>query len=187
MGTPIHNTIYDHLGIISFITQPQSSDKDNWSPFILNSLSKGSNVILHLALRHLSLRRIKTSHLKSLPTISHHYKLLPLNPIMQKEYSALYKELLSSKTKGPGEFLRSVNNLRKCCNHHLMLSTVEDLALEDHEGRSTQDNSSKITQTIFNVETCMMSSKIAQLLKSVLKNKQSNCGPCKLVFYSQWT
>ncbi|MBW0591008.1 hypothetical protein O181_130723, partial [Austropuccinia psidii MF-1] len=36
-GTPIHNTIYEPLGIISFITQPQSSDQDNWSPFILSS------------------------------------------------------------------------------------------------------------------------------------------------------
>ncbi|MBW0558877.1 hypothetical protein O181_098592 [Austropuccinia psidii MF-1] len=106
---------------------------------------------------------------------------------MQKEYSAFYKELLSSKTKGPGEFFRSVNKLRKCCDNDIMLSTMEDLALEDNEGRSTQDSSSTITQTIVDVETCMMSSKIAQLLKSVLKSKQSNCGPCKLVSYSQWT
>ncbi|MBW0588647.1 hypothetical protein O181_128362, partial [Austropuccinia psidii MF-1] len=83
-GTPIHNTIYDLLGIISFISQPHISDQDNWSPFILNSLSKGSNDICYLALRC-----TKNSHLKSLPTISHHYKLLPLNPKMQKEYSAL--------------------------------------------------------------------------------------------------
>ncbi|MBW0593285.1 hypothetical protein O181_133000, partial [Austropuccinia psidii MF-1] len=73
-GTPIHNTIYDLLGIISFITQPQSADQDNWSPFILSSLSKGCNDILHLALRHLSLHCTKTTHLKSLPTISHHYE-----------------------------------------------------------------------------------------------------------------
>ncbi|MBW0511156.1 hypothetical protein O181_050871 [Austropuccinia psidii MF-1] len=43
--TPIHNTIDELLGIISFITQPQSSDQDNWSPFILSSLYKGSNDI----------------------------------------------------------------------------------------------------------------------------------------------
>ncbi|MBW0571490.1 hypothetical protein O181_111205 [Austropuccinia psidii MF-1] len=111
MGTPIHKTIYDLLGIISFITQPQSSNQDNWSPFILSSLSKGCNDILHLALRHLSLRRTKTTHLKSLPTISHHYELLPLNPTMQQEYSTLYKELLSSKSKGPGGFFRNINKL----------------------------------------------------------------------------
>ncbi|MBW0482183.1 hypothetical protein O181_021898 [Austropuccinia psidii MF-1] len=29
-STPIDNTIYDLLGIISFITQPQSSDQDNF-------------------------------------------------------------------------------------------------------------------------------------------------------------
>ncbi|MBW0467072.1 hypothetical protein O181_006787 [Austropuccinia psidii MF-1] len=33
----------------------------------------------------------------------------------------------------------------------------------------------------------MMRSKIAHLLKSLLKNKHSNCGPCKLVVHSQWT
>ncbi|MBW0572170.1 hypothetical protein O181_111885 [Austropuccinia psidii MF-1] len=93
-GMPIHNTFYDLLGTISFITQPQSSDQDNWSPFILSSLAKGSNDILHLALRHLSLHPTKTTHLKSLPTISHHYELLPFNPTMLQEYSRLYKELL---------------------------------------------------------------------------------------------
>ncbi|MBW0483526.1 hypothetical protein O181_023241 [Austropuccinia psidii MF-1] len=90
-GTPIHNIIYDLLGIISFITQPQSSDQYNWSPFILSSISKGRNDIFHLALQHLSLCHTKTTHLKSLPTISPHYELLPLNPSMQQEYSTLYK------------------------------------------------------------------------------------------------
>ncbi|MBW0528423.1 hypothetical protein O181_068138 [Austropuccinia psidii MF-1] len=84
MGTPIHNTIYDLLGIISFITQPQSSHQDNWPPLILSSLSKGRNDSLHLALRHLSLCHTKTTHLESLPTISYDYELLPLNPTMQQ-------------------------------------------------------------------------------------------------------
>ncbi|MBW0547752.1 hypothetical protein O181_087467 [Austropuccinia psidii MF-1] len=101
-STPAHNTIYDLLGIISFITQPQSSDHDNWSPFILSSLSKGRNDLLQLELRHLRLRQTKTKHLESLPTISHHYELLPLKPTIQQEYSTLYKELLSAKSKGPG-------------------------------------------------------------------------------------
>ncbi|MBW0489763.1 hypothetical protein O181_029478 [Austropuccinia psidii MF-1] len=171
-GTPIQSTIYDLLGIISFITQPQNSAQDNCSPFILNSLFKGSNEILHLALHH-----TKTSHLQSLPIISHHHKLLPLNATIQKEYSALYKEFLSSKTEGPGEFFRSINKLQVCCNQHIMLKTMEDPDLEDHKGRTTQDNLSTITQTIVNVETCMMSSKIAHLFKSLLMNKQSNCGP----------
>ncbi|MBW0515689.1 hypothetical protein O181_055404 [Austropuccinia psidii MF-1] len=186
-GTPIHNTIYDLLGIISFITQPQSSDQDDWSPFILSSLSKGSNYISHLALRHLSLRHTKTTHLKSLPTISHHYELLPLNPTMQKEYSTLYKEFLSSKGKGPGAFFRNINKLKICCNHHIMLNTIADADLEDPNGRSTQGNSSTITQTIVDVETCMMSSEITHLLKSLMKNKQSECGPAKAVVYTQWT
>ncbi|MBW0558160.1 hypothetical protein O181_097875 [Austropuccinia psidii MF-1] len=62
---------------------------------------------------------------------------------------------------------------------------MADSDLEDDEGRSTQNNSSKITQTIVDVETCMMSSKIQHLLKSLLKNKQSTCGPTKLVVYTQ--
>ncbi|MBW0530981.1 hypothetical protein O181_070696 [Austropuccinia psidii MF-1] len=181
MGTPIDNTIDDLLGILSSITQPQSSDQDNWSSFILNSLSKGRNDILHLELGH-----TKTTHLQSLPTISNHYELLPLNPTMQQEYSALYKEFLSSKIKEPGECFRIINNLCICCDNNIMLNTMVDPNLEDHEGRSTQ-NSSIITQAIVDVETCMMSSKIKQLLKSLLKNKRSKCGPSKLVVYSQWT
>ncbi|MBW0521313.1 hypothetical protein O181_061028, partial [Austropuccinia psidii MF-1] len=59
--------------------------------------------------------------------------------------------------------------------------------LDDHEGRSSQDNSSTITQTLVDVETGMMSSKIAHLLKILLKNKQSKFGPTKSVFYTQWT
>ncbi|MBW0544960.1 hypothetical protein O181_084675 [Austropuccinia psidii MF-1] len=106
---------------------------------------------------------------------------------MQKEYSALHEEFLSSKTKGPGEFFRSINKVRICCHHHIMLNTMADPDLEDHEGRGNQDNSSTITQTIVSVETCIMSSKIAHLLKSVLRQKRSNCGPCKLVVYSQLT
>ncbi|MBW0546828.1 hypothetical protein O181_086543 [Austropuccinia psidii MF-1] len=106
---------------------------------------------------------------------------------MQQEYSTLYKELLSSKSKGPGEFSRNINKLRICCNHHIMLNTIADVDLEDHEGRSTQDNSSTITQTLVDVETCMMSSKIAHLLKCLLKNKQSNCGQTKSAVYIQWT
>ncbi|MBW0582986.1 hypothetical protein O181_122701 [Austropuccinia psidii MF-1] len=144
-GTPIHNTIYDLLGIISFIIQPQSSNQDNWSPFILSSLSKGCNDILHLALQHLSLCRTKTTHLESLPTISHHYELIRLSPTMQQEYSTLYEEFLSSKSKGPGEFFRNINKLRICCNHHIMLNTIVEADLENPEGRSTQDNSPKIT------------------------------------------
>ncbi|MBW0573276.1 hypothetical protein O181_112991 [Austropuccinia psidii MF-1] len=151
MGTPIHNTIHYLLGIISFITQPQISDQDNWSPFILSSLSKGSNDILHLALRHVSLRLTKTTHLKSLPTIINHYELLPLNPTMQQEYSKLYKEFLSSKSKGPGEFFRNINKLQICRNHHIMLNTIADADLEDHKGRSTQDHSSTITRTLVDV------------------------------------
>ncbi|MBW0537032.1 hypothetical protein O181_076747 [Austropuccinia psidii MF-1] len=106
---------------------------------------------------------------------------------MQQEYSTLYKEFLSSKSKGPGEFLKNINKLRICCNHHIMLNTIADADLEDNEGRSTQDNSSTTTQTIADVETCMMSSKISHLLKSLLKNKQYNCGPTKSVVYTQWT
>ncbi|MBW0508868.1 hypothetical protein O181_048583 [Austropuccinia psidii MF-1] len=187
MGTPIPNTIYDLLGIISLITQPQSSDQDNWSPFILSSISKGSNEILHLALWHLSLHHTKTTHLKSLPTISHHYQLLPLNPTIHQEYSTLYKEFLASKSKGPGECFRNINKVQICCNHHIMLNTIADADLEDHKGRSTQDNSSTITETLLDVETCMMSSKISHLLKILLKKKQSNCCPTKLVIYMQWT
>ncbi|MBW0527872.1 hypothetical protein O181_067587 [Austropuccinia psidii MF-1] len=88
-GEPIHNTIYDLLGIISFITQHQSSDQDNRPPFILNTLSKGRNDILQLELRHLSLFCTKATHLQSLPTISHYYELLQLNPTIQKEYLTL--------------------------------------------------------------------------------------------------
>ncbi|MBW0510903.1 hypothetical protein O181_050618 [Austropuccinia psidii MF-1] len=106
---------------------------------------------------------------------------------MQQEYSTLYKELLSSKCKGPGEFFRNINKLQICCNHHIMLNTFADADLEDHKGRSTQDNSSTITQTIVDVETCMMSSKISHLLKSLLKNKKSKCVPTKMVVYTQWT
>ncbi|MBW0560039.1 hypothetical protein O181_099754 [Austropuccinia psidii MF-1] len=187
MGTPIHNTISHLLGIISFITQPQSSDQDNWSPLILSSISKGSNDISHLALRNFSLRLTKTTHLKSLPTISHHYELLPLNPKMGQEHSTLYKEFLSSKSKRPGELFRNINKLQPCCNHHIMLNTIADADLEDHKGRSTQDNSSTITRTLVDVETCIMISKIAHLLKGLLKNKQSKCGPTKSVVYTQWT
>ncbi|MBW0550274.1 hypothetical protein O181_089989 [Austropuccinia psidii MF-1] len=186
-GTPIHNTIYDLLGIILFITHPQSSDKDNWSPFILSSLYKGRNDILHFALRHLSLCHTKTTHLKSLPTISHNYELLPLKTTMQQEYSTLYQEFLSSKSKGPGEFFRNINQLKICCNHHITLNTIADADLEDHEGRSTQDNSSTIKRTIVDVETCIISSKMSHLLQRLMKNKQSMCGPTKLVVYTQWT
>ncbi|MBW0580549.1 hypothetical protein O181_120264 [Austropuccinia psidii MF-1] len=95
---------------------------------------------------------------------------------MQPEYSTLYKEFLSSKSKGPGEFFRNINKLQLCCNHHIMLNTMANVDLEDHKGRSTQDNSSTITQTIVDVEICMMSSKISHLLKNLLKNQQSKCG-----------
>ncbi|MBW0544134.1 hypothetical protein O181_083849 [Austropuccinia psidii MF-1] len=64
---------------------------------------------------------------------------------------------------------------------------MADADLEDHEGGSTQDNSSTITQTIVDVETCMISSKVAHLLKYLLTNKQSKCGPTKLMVYTQWT
>ncbi|MBW0584286.1 hypothetical protein O181_124001 [Austropuccinia psidii MF-1] len=106
---------------------------------------------------------------------------------MQQEYSTLYEEFLSSKSKGPGEFFRNINKLRICCNHHIMLNTIAEAELEDPEGRSTQDNSPRITRTIVDVETCMMSSKIAHLLQSLMKNKQTRCGPTKLVVYTQWT
>ncbi|MBW0526136.1 hypothetical protein O181_065851 [Austropuccinia psidii MF-1] len=52
------------------------------------------------------------------------------------------------------------------------------------KGRSTANNST-ITQTIVDVEKCMMSSKIAHLFKSLLKNKQPECGPTKLVVFTQ--
>ncbi|MBW0525388.1 hypothetical protein O181_065103 [Austropuccinia psidii MF-1] len=106
---------------------------------------------------------------------------------MQQEYSTLYEEFLSSKSKGPGEFFRNINKLRICCNHHIMLNTIAEADLEDPKGRSTQDNSPTITRTIVDVETCMMSSKIAHLLQSLMKNKQSKCGPTKLVVYPLWT
>ncbi|MBW0584063.1 hypothetical protein O181_123778 [Austropuccinia psidii MF-1] len=68
-----------------------------------------------------------------------------------------------------------------------MLNTIADADLEDHEGSSTQDNSSTITRTIVDVETFMISSKIAHLLQSLMKNTKSKCGPSKLVVYTQWT
>ncbi|MBW0553628.1 hypothetical protein O181_093343 [Austropuccinia psidii MF-1] len=57
-----------------------------------------------------------------------------------------------------------------------MLNTIAEADLEDPEGRSTQDKSPTITQTIVDVETCMMSSKIAHLLQSLMKNKQTRIG-----------
>ncbi|MBW0525835.1 hypothetical protein O181_065550 [Austropuccinia psidii MF-1] len=68
-----------------------------------------------------------------------------------------------------------------------MLNTIVDVDLEDHKGRSTHDNSSTPTQTIVDVDTFMMSSKIAQLLQILMKHKQSKCGPTKSVVYTQWT
>ncbi|MBW0592701.1 hypothetical protein O181_132416 [Austropuccinia psidii MF-1] len=68
-----------------------------------------------------------------------------------------------------------------------MLNTIVDAYLEDHEGRRTQDYSSTITGTIVDVKTCMMSSKIEHLLQSLMKKKQSKCGPTKSVVYTQWT
>ncbi|MBW0496435.1 hypothetical protein O181_036150 [Austropuccinia psidii MF-1] len=68
-----------------------------------------------------------------------------------------------------------------------MLNTIADVDLEDSEGRSTQDNFSTITRTILDVKTCMMSPKIAHLLNSLLKNKQSKCGPTRSVVCTQWT
>ncbi|MBW0535346.1 hypothetical protein O181_075061 [Austropuccinia psidii MF-1] len=68
-----------------------------------------------------------------------------------------------------------------------MLNTIAEADLEDHKGRSTHNNSSTITQNIVDVETCMMSSKIAKLLQSLMKNKQSKCGPTKFVVSMQWT
>ncbi|MBW0587818.1 hypothetical protein O181_127533 [Austropuccinia psidii MF-1] len=68
-----------------------------------------------------------------------------------------------------------------------MLNTIEEADLEDHKGMSTQDNSPTITQTIVDVETCIISSKIAHLLQSLMKNKQTRFGPTKLVVYTQWT
>ncbi|MBW0552667.1 hypothetical protein O181_092382 [Austropuccinia psidii MF-1] len=106
---------------------------------------------------------------------------------MQQEYSTLYEEFLSSKSKGPGEFFRNINKLQICFNHHSMLKTIAEVDLEDHKGRITQDKSPTITRTIVNVETCMMSSKIAHLLQSLMKNKQTRCGPTKSVVYTQWT
>ncbi|MBW0505515.1 hypothetical protein O181_045230 [Austropuccinia psidii MF-1] len=105
----------------------------------------------------------------------HHYEMLPLNPTPQQEYSTLYKELLSSKSKEPGQFFRNID---------IMLNSMADADLEDHEGRCTQDNSSTITRTLVDVEACMMSSKIAHLLKFLLKSKKSKCGPTKLVIYT---
>ncbi|MBW0497214.1 hypothetical protein O181_036929 [Austropuccinia psidii MF-1] len=104
---------------------------------------------------------------------------------MEKEYSALYDKFLSSK-KPPGELLRNINILHICCNHHIILSTMTDPDLEDHEGRSTA-NIATITQTIVDVETCMMSSKTEHLLKILLKSKQLSCVPTKSAIYSQWT
>ncbi|MBW0467319.1 hypothetical protein O181_007034 [Austropuccinia psidii MF-1] len=98
---------------------------------------------------------------------------------MQKEYFTLYKEFLSSKSKGPGEFSINSDKLQISCKHHIMPNIMADADLEDHEGRSTHDNSSAITQAIVDVETCMMSSKIAHLLKLLLKKKRSKCGPAK--------
>ncbi|MBW0461006.1 hypothetical protein O181_000721 [Austropuccinia psidii MF-1] len=100
---------------------------------------------------------------------------------MQKEYSTLYKEFLSSKSKGQGEFFKSINKLGICFNHHIMLKTMVDMDLEDHEGRSTQDNPSRITGPIVDVEKCMMSSKIAHLIKRLLKSKQSKFGSTRSV------
>ncbi|MBW0490329.1 hypothetical protein O181_030044 [Austropuccinia psidii MF-1] len=120
------------------------------------------------------------------PTIRHHYELLPLNPTMQQEYSTLYNEFLSSKSKGSVEFFRNINKLQIWFNHHIILNTMADADLQDHKGTSTRDNSSKITQTIVYVETCIISSKIAQLLKRLLKNKKSKCGRIKSVVYTQF-
>ncbi|MBW0547686.1 hypothetical protein O181_087401 [Austropuccinia psidii MF-1] len=68
-----------------------------------------------------------------------------------------------------------------------MLNTIAEVDLEDHKGRSTQDNSPMIPRTIADVETCMMSSKIAHLLQILMKSKQTRCGPTKSVVYNQWT
>ncbi|MBW0504700.1 hypothetical protein O181_044415 [Austropuccinia psidii MF-1] len=68
-----------------------------------------------------------------------------------------------------------------------MLNPIADADLEYHKGGSAQDISSTITQTIVDVETGMMSMKIAHLLNILLNRKQSNCGPTKCVVYAQWT
>ncbi|MBW0583593.1 hypothetical protein O181_123308 [Austropuccinia psidii MF-1] len=91
---------------------------------------------------------------------------------MQQEYFTSYKEFLSSKSKGPGQFFTNIDKLQICCNHHIMLNTIADADLEDHKGMSTPYNSSTITRTIVDAETFMISSKAAHLLKSVLKNEQ---------------
>ncbi|MBW0510410.1 hypothetical protein O181_050125 [Austropuccinia psidii MF-1] len=58
---------------------------------------------------------------------------------------------------------------------------MEDQDLVDHEGGRTQHNSTT-TQTIVDVETCMMSSKIEHLLKILLKKKNQTVAHPDLAF-----
>ncbi|MBW0579227.1 hypothetical protein O181_118942 [Austropuccinia psidii MF-1] len=91
------------------------------------------------------------------------------------------------KAKDQDKVLGNINKLRICCHHHIMLNKIAEADVEDPERRRTQDNFPTITQTIVDVETCIMSSKIAHLLQSLIKNNQTRCGPTKSVVYTQWT
>ncbi|MBW0576098.1 hypothetical protein O181_115813 [Austropuccinia psidii MF-1] len=122
--------------------QPQGSDKDKWSPFILSSLSKGRNDILRLALRNFSLRRTN-------PHISNPFPLLAIimncsdsTQKCSKNIPNYTKSSYHPKAKYQEKVFSNMSKLKICCNHHIMCNTIADADLEDHKGRSTEDNSS---------------------------------------------
>ncbi|MBW0487085.1 hypothetical protein O181_026800 [Austropuccinia psidii MF-1] len=99
------------------------------------------------------------------------------------------RKIITTKMVSSFESLSANTPLGRLLSNDMGLSKIiQAIALIGtyHEGGSTP-NSSTITQNIVDVETCMMSSKIAHLLKSLLKNKKSNCGPSQSVVFTQWT
>ena len=148
-GTPLQNNIFDLLSLLKFLCCNSTSPHENWPEIIIPHLQQGNIKPLQMVLRHVMLRRLKSSVLPDLPPIQHTVISTPLKACVQDYYDEQFELLLeccgpsTSTSKSPTQkiFFQFLHKIRGICDHPLLADP--EINLTDETTHSDSELSSE--------------------------------------------
>lgn len=128
-GTPLQNSLKELWALLHFIMPQKFTNWDDFERVHGNAMEKGYTK-LHKELEPYILRRVKKDVEKSLPAKVEQILRVDMTTIQKQYYKWIltknFEALLKGQKGSSSTFLNIVIELKKCCNHAMLIKSAED-------------------------------------------------------------
>lgn len=146
-GTPLQNSLKELWALLHFIMPHKFATWDDFERVHGNAMEKGYTK-LHKELEPYILRRVKKDVEKSLPAKVEQILRVDMTTIQKQYYKWILTKNFEALLKGPkgstSSFLNIVIELKKCCNHAMLIKSSDD----DGRPRLSQDEADEALKEI---------------------------------------